>query len=108
MEAAQQRALAAKLILEDPEAYGLNLPAERRLSATATREETVRVSKSREDLAALARDYGVPYLEFRELNPQLRGSSLPRGSYRITLPAEPLQAVGASLGLGSPGAAVSR
>jgi hypothetical protein len=82
------RALAAKLILEDPEAYGLVLPPERRLAASPTREETLRVGRSREDLADLARDLGVPYLAFRELNPQLRGSSLPRGSYRVTLPAE--------------------
>lgn len=82
------RALAAKLILEDPGAYGLTLPPERRLSAAPTREETVRVSRSRADLADLARGLGVPYLVFRELNPQLRGSVLPRGSYRVTLPAE--------------------
>jgi hypothetical protein len=82
------RALAAKLILEDPEAYGLVLPPERRLAATPTREETLRVSRSREDLAELARGLGVPYLTFRELNPQLRGSSLPRGRYRVTLPAD--------------------
>jgi hypothetical protein len=102
------RALAAKLILEDPEAYGLSLPPERRLPAPRTREETVRVSQSREELAAVARSFGVPYLTFRELNPQLRGSYLPRGSYRITLPAEEAGAGGPVAAAGALGAAASR
>lgn len=81
------RILAAKLVMEDPEAFGLFLPAERRFPPRPTREETITVDQAREDLIAVAGRLQVPYLDLRELNPQLRGSSLPRGSYRVTVPA---------------------
>jgi hypothetical protein len=79
------RILAAKLVMEDPAAYGLFLPAARCFSPRPTREETVTVEQAREDLVAIARRLEVPYLLLRELNPQLRSSTLPRGTYRMTV-----------------------
>lgn len=83
------RIFAMKLILENPAAYGYTLSADQLYYPTPTR--TIEVKETINDLAAWALDNGTSYQWVKELNPWLRGRSLPNKSmrtYSIKVPAD--------------------
>ncbi len=79
------RALAAKLVLSEPERYGFQVPTEQlyRPQETDTVEVWVR---NRLLVADLARAGGSFYREIRELNPGIVQDYLPKGRYLIRIP----------------------
>ncbi len=81
------RILALKLILENPDRYGFNIPAEDLYYPIPTYRVTVDTTV--EDFAGFARAHGINYKYLKILNPWLRESYLknPRGQpYHIQLP----------------------
>jgi len=79
------RLLAAKVVLENPKAYGFEIPAEELYEpleyevaqATLTGETPVRT---------LAWACGSYYKAFKTLNPWIKGAGLPPGTYRFKVP----------------------
>ncbi len=79
------RTLAAKVVLESPGTYGFYLPPEGlydpleydQAEAILTQEIMVR---------SLAAACGTYYKAFKDLNPWIKGSSLPPGTYHFKLP----------------------
>ncbi len=81
------RILAFKLILENPERYGFDIPKEERYQMPKMRKQVVKSSIP--DLVDYAYSNGVSYKTLRHYNPWLRGYALnvPSGrSYEIQLP----------------------
>ena len=80
------RLMAAKLVTEDPESYGLvrmnafHLPRYRIVE--------VQVRRSRADLKQLSEEHGLDYAALRLVNLQVRTSRLPRGNYRLRVPVD--------------------
>ena len=79
------RILAAKLILEAPDHYGLAVPVEERYAPHATETVTVPLAGSVavRDLAAAA---GSFYREILALNPAIMSDRLPAGRYTLRIP----------------------
>jgi hypothetical protein len=78
------RALAAKLVFQDPEAYGLV-----RMAPLFVPEFTRVVIEQKQGTIALrevAARHGVGYAALRTANPQLREAVLPHGQYTLRLP----------------------
>jgi membrane-bound lytic murein transglycosylase D len=79
------RTLAAKVVLESPGTYGFHLPPEGlydpleydQAEAILTQEIMVR---------SLAAACGTYYKAFKDLNPWIKGTSLPPGTYHFKLP----------------------
>jgi membrane-bound lytic murein transglycosylase D len=79
------RTLAAKVVLEDPSRYGFDIPPDGlyepleydKAEAILTQEVMVR---------SLAAACGTYYKAFKEMNPWIKGASLPPGSYVFHLP----------------------
>ncbi|GAB4264496.1 MAG: hypothetical protein Kow0092_16190 [Deferrisomatales bacterium] len=86
------RVMAAKLVVEDPAAYGIDLEGARRYGPRDLAEVPVEVDRSRLPAAALAEAAGVSYRRFLELNPWVVGSGLPKGTHRIRVPSARAQA----------------
>ena len=80
------RMLAAKLVIEHPERYGIRVPEAHLYAPLVVAVHEFRVRRRELPLAAVARAAGVPYRELRRLNPWLVGAPLPRGTYRIQVP----------------------
>ncbi len=80
------RVMAAKLLLEHPERYGIELEGARIYPAPATAEVLLNVDRRSMPVTALARAAGVSYRRFLELNPWIVGKALPRGRYRVLVP----------------------
>ncbi|WP_345254040.1 lytic transglycosylase domain-containing protein [Flaviaesturariibacter amylovorans] len=83
------RILAFKHLLENSEALGFKVEDEEKYTMPATR--TITVTSSIPNLAAFAQANGTTYKMLRQLNPWLRGRSLPVSagkSYVIQLPEE--------------------
>lgn len=83
------RIFAMKLILENPAAYGYNLRADQLYYPTPTR--SIEVKQTINDLASWALENGTSYQWVKELNPWLRGRTLPNKSmrtYSIKVPAD--------------------
>jgi hypothetical protein len=80
------RMLAAKLIIENPERYGIRVPEDYLYAPLDVAAHELRVRRRELPLAAVAQAAGVPYRELRRLNPWLVGAPLPRGTYRIRVP----------------------
>lgn len=81
------RILAAKLVMESPETFGL--VRMRPLHVPTYRHVEVEVRGSRADLRELAVEHGLAYASLRVANPQLRGSYLPRGTHTLRVPYSP-------------------
>ena len=69
------RILAAKLLLNDPEAFGFRLRKEDLYKPVKAKE--VRVTAAVPDLVAFAKKHGMSYSTLRWLNPWIRGYALP-------------------------------
>jgi hypothetical protein len=79
------RILAAKLILENPAAYGFELPPEELYQPLAV--EVVELVALKElAVTEVASACGVYYKTIKELNPWIKGRTLPPGAYRLSVP----------------------
>ena len=82
------RILTAKLVLENPKAYGFVLKRSQ-LYPYIEPKEIVVTTKQIDDLAAFARKYGVTVAQLKEENPWLREYTMNNQSgrtYRIRIP----------------------
>lgn len=80
------RAIAAKLVLESPEAYGIQLDGARLYFPEEVAEVALRVERSRLPVRVAARAAGASYRWFLRLNPWIVGSELPRGVHAVRVP----------------------
>ncbi len=80
------RALAAKLVVEHPEAYGIAMEGAQLYSEAGTVQLTLPVERRALPVTAVAQAAGVSYYRILDLNPWLRGEQIPRGSYVLTVP----------------------
>jgi len=85
------RILVAKMMFENPSAFGFSLKAEDYYKCVPAETEMT-VSGDIEDLAEFAADYGVSYAQLRRANPWLRDIKFkpknPTKKYTIIIPAE--------------------
>src|SRR5262249_52993743 len=79
------RALAAKLILSEPERYGFEIPHEQRYRPVDADVVEIEL-RDRVTVAELARQAGSFYREMKILNPEIVEDSLGKGRYSIRLP----------------------
>jgi hypothetical protein len=92
------RALAAKLILSEPQRYGFELQTEQLYRPHEA--DIVEVSvRSRILVADLARASGSFYREIKELNPGILQDQLPKGRYLIRIPKGRTSQFGANVSL---------
>ena len=85
------RVLAAKMLFEDPGAFGFNVPEEDRYPVIGVKE-VVEVSEPIEDLAVFAKDHGVSFAQLKRANLWLREAKLnnvSKKNYEIIIPREP-------------------
>jgi len=82
------RAVAAKLIIENPESYGIDLAQARLYGSRPTAKVTLEVDRRQLPLSAVARAAGTSFRSLVELNPWMVGKELPRGVHLIRVPAE--------------------
>jgi soluble lytic murein transglycosylase-like protein len=78
------RAYAAKLILAEPDRYGLHIPDEELYQPLEQDRVQVRVRR-RLSVLAIAEGSGSFYREVKLLNPAITGDALPAGTYPIKL-----------------------
>lgn len=78
------RLIAAKLVYEHPELYGLVRMAP--LYVPRYRYIDINVQGKEADLVTIARQRGLDYAALRLSNPQIRGSKLPTGRHRLRMP----------------------
>lgn len=79
------RVLAAKVVLENPAFYGYEIP-ESDLYQPLEPEEVTLNSAVAVTVRGLAEAAGTYYRGFKQLNPWIKGASLPPGSYRLKVP----------------------
>ncbi len=83
------RIIAAKEIINNPEAYGFHVPDEDCYHTIPTK--TITVDSSVKDIADFALDYGLSYKELKDLNPWLRDNILTnkyKKTYEINIPLQ--------------------
>jgi membrane-bound lytic murein transglycosylase D len=79
------RILAAKLVLAQPEKYGYYIPQERRYLPLDV--DRVEFSLPKEvHVTLIARAAGTTYKTIREMNPEIKNETLPRGNYALSIP----------------------
>jgi membrane-bound lytic murein transglycosylase D len=79
------RALAAKLILSEPERYGFEIPHEQRYRPYDADVVEIEL-RDRVTVTELARQAGSFYRELKALNPEIIEDSLGKGRYSIRVP----------------------
>ncbi len=79
------RVLAAKVILQNPEAYGYQLPAEQLYRPLVADEAALRLADGLH-LRTLAQACSTTVKTLREINPELASNTLPKGDVRIKVP----------------------
>lgn len=82
------RIAAAKVILREPAAYGFELAPDDLYLPYKTERLEVHLERGELDLIALAQGCADTYRALRELNPHLRGATLPLGYFEIYVPAD--------------------
>ncbi|MGB9712261.1 MAG: transglycosylase SLT domain-containing protein [Dissulfurimicrobium sp.] len=80
------RAIAAKLIMENPSAYGIDTKGIRLYEPECTDTASVTIQKGPIPVSVLAHGAGVSYRWFLKLNPWIIGNVIPRGTYNFTVP----------------------
>ncbi|MCF0176102.1 MAG: lytic transglycosylase domain-containing protein [Bacteroidales bacterium] len=83
------RALAAKMLFENPGAFGFNIPAGERYPYREPKE-VFATSEPVPDLVKFAEEHGVTYAMLKKANPWLRESSLKNSTHKtyfITIPS---------------------
>jgi membrane-bound lytic murein transglycosylase D len=78
--------IAVKLILSNPERYGIYIDAQEYYLAPEVEIVTVRVNGSRLHLRSVAEAAGTNFAMIKQLNPQFRQRYLPRGVYQVFVP----------------------
>jgi membrane-bound lytic murein transglycosylase D len=78
--------IAVKIILANPERYGIYIDPQEYYQAPQVDIVTVRVSGSRLHLRTVAEAAGTNYAMVKQLNPQLRQRYLPRGVHQVSVP----------------------
>ena len=79
------RILSAKVILTNPERYGYRASSIRVYPVVET--DRIEIHSHREvPVSAIARACGTTYKTIREMNPEIRNSSLPPGRYSLLVP----------------------
>jgi membrane-bound lytic murein transglycosylase D len=79
------RIAAIKIILENPEKYGFHMPADRAYKPIPA--EIIAVNLSQEvHITDAARSAGLTYKQIKEMNPEIKGDHLPKGTYTIRVP----------------------
>lgn len=81
------RLMAAKLIMERPGDYGIDLEEARLFPPEKAVNLRLEVSRSRFPLPVLAGAAGVSYRGLKVLNPWISGDALPKGTYTVKIPA---------------------
>jgi LysM repeat protein len=81
------RAIAVKLITEDPGRFGIDLTGASVYPPLATSAAEIEV-KRRLPVPVLADAAGMSYRYFRRLNPWVKGDELPKGKYVILVPVQ--------------------
>jgi hypothetical protein len=81
------RIMAAKLIMERPEDFGINLEDARFYSPEQVADQTIEVVRSRLPLTVVADAAGVSYRRLKSLNAWITGDALPKGSHTVKIPA---------------------
>jgi len=79
------RLIAAKSVMENPAAYGFDIPMEE-LHRPLEKDEADVVLAQEVPLRRLAEAAGTYVKTLKNLNPWIRGMNLPGGSYRLALP----------------------
>ena len=79
------RALAAKIVLEDPARYGYDIPAGELYPPLEYDEVSITLLKDA-PVRRLAEACGSYYKAIKTLNPWIKGQALPPGTYRLKLP----------------------
>ncbi len=79
------RILAAKIILENPAAYGYDLPPDQ-LYEPLSYDEVSFTTSQEVPVRRLAEACGSYYKAIKSLNPWIKGSSLCAGTYRLKIP----------------------
>lgn len=77
--------IAAKIILSDPQKYGFYIGEDNIFPPHKVERIKIQL-KQNTHLRDLAKMYGSYYREFRLLNPEIRSTSLPAGTYTIKVP----------------------
>jgi len=96
------RILAAKIVLENPAAYGFDIPPDGLYPPLENDEAEITLYQETpiRNLAAAA---GTYVKAFKTLNPWIKGAALPPGSYRFIIPKGSRSRFQQSLRLGQPG-----
>lgn len=81
------RAIAAKLVMENPSWFGIDLKGARLYRPEAVSNVSITVPTVSVSVVGLARSVGVSYRRFLELNPWITAKELPRGTYDILVPS---------------------
>ena len=79
------RILAAKIVLEDPARYGFEIPADQLYPPLEYDEVSITLLKEA-PVRRLAEACGSYYKAIKTLNPWIKGTALPPGTYRLKLP----------------------
>jgi len=79
------RILAAKTILAQPPAYGYTVPAAKRYPPLEYDEAEIYLHQET-PITAIARAGGATYKTIKEMNPEIRQSSLPSGNFKLRIP----------------------
>lgn len=79
------KAAAVKILMENPEQYGIEL-SDNPWSLAVCDTLQVKVTRQRVQLRDVASASGITYREFRELNPSYRRTWIPRGTHRFVVP----------------------
>jgi membrane-bound lytic murein transglycosylase D len=79
------RALAAKIVMDDPARYGYEIPADQLYPALEYDEVSLTLQKDA-PVRRLAEACGSYYRAIKTLNPWIKGAALKPGTYRLKLP----------------------
>jgi soluble lytic murein transglycosylase-like protein len=78
--------IAVKIILSNPERYGIYIDPQEYYQAPEVEVVTVRVSGGRLHLRSVAEAAGTHFAMIKQLNPQFRQRYLPRGVHQVFVP----------------------
>ncbi|MGM0588855.1 MAG: lytic transglycosylase domain-containing protein [Bacteroidota bacterium] len=80
------RILAAKVIIEDPERYGYQIPPEEVYTYEPYKE--IEVTQGIDNLVDWAKGYETSYYDLKRLNPWILQRYLPQGGYTLKVPQD--------------------
>lgn len=100
------RIAAIKIIMENPEKYGFQIPSDRAYKPIPA--EIIAVNLNREvHITDAAKSAGLTYKAVKEMNPEIIGDFLPKGNYTIRVPLGTAKKMSAFLGSAKPVPALS-